>query len=271
MRPASGAGNAVSVEASFALAARLRAAGCVFAEDEARLLLAVPWDDAERERRVVRREVGEPLETILGFVEFGGLRLVVESGVFVPRQRTLFLARRAVRAARPLEGAREFEVFAGVAPVAAYVQAHVPGARVHASDIDPIPLRCARRNLGAEAIIVRGDGVRGLDASRYGPFDVIVAVVPYVPDAEFGHLPREATEHEPRRALVGGADGLGHARSLLEAVPGLLADRGVLLLEVHTSQAAALARHARTLGFSARAETAPDGHTAVVAVHDPMG
>ena len=78
------------------LLVRLRAAGCVFAEDEAALLGAAADSPAELEALTQRRIDGEPLEYILGWAEFCGLRIAVAPGVFVPRQRTEFLVRTAV-------------------------------------------------------------------------------------------------------------------------------------------------------------------------------
>src|SRR5262252_3491490 len=80
---------------------RLRAAGCVFAEDEARLLHGQAASPAELESMVDRRVAGEPLEQILGWAEFHRLRVAVEPGVFVPRRRTEFLVDLAIARARP--------------------------------------------------------------------------------------------------------------------------------------------------------------------------
>src|SRR5919199_5716247 len=79
--------------------ARLRVAGCVFAEDEARLLLDAAADPAALEALVARRAGGEPLEQVLGWAEFCGLRIEVAPGVFVPRRRTGLVVREAVAAA----------------------------------------------------------------------------------------------------------------------------------------------------------------------------
>ncbi len=82
------------------LAARLRAAGCVFAEDEAALLAERADDAAHLETLVARRVAGEPLEHVLGYVDFHGLRVAVDPGVFVPRQRTALLVDEAVALGR---------------------------------------------------------------------------------------------------------------------------------------------------------------------------
>ncbi len=76
----------------------LRAAGCVFAEDEARLLFEAAATPAALRDMVARRVAGLPLEHIVGWVEFCGLRVAVDPGVFVPRQRTALLVRRAAAA-----------------------------------------------------------------------------------------------------------------------------------------------------------------------------
>lgn len=78
-----------------AVVTRLRAAGCVFAEDEARLILATARTPDDAARMVDQRVVGLPLEHVLGWAEFCGLRIAVDPGVFVPRRRTEHLVRQA--------------------------------------------------------------------------------------------------------------------------------------------------------------------------------
>src|SRR5579862_7275967 len=82
------------------IVARLRAAGCVFAEDEARLLMATARSPEELDAMVERRAAGLPLEQVLGWAEFFGLRIAVDPGVFVPRRRTEFLVQQAVSLAQ---------------------------------------------------------------------------------------------------------------------------------------------------------------------------
>ncbi|WP_415654102.1 methyltransferase, partial [Saccharomonospora xinjiangensis] len=130
---------------------RLRAAGCVFAEEEARLLADAAADAEGLESLVSRRVSGVPLEHLLGWVEFGGLRVVVEPGVFVPRRRTEFLAESA--AALAGAGSVVVDLCCGAGAIAAVVAARVPGVRVFAADVDPVAVRCARQTLagaGAE-------------------------------------------------------------------------------------------------------------------------
>src|SRR5438876_9282190 len=83
-----------------AIVTRLRAAGCVFAEDEARMLIAAARTPAGLAAMVDQRAAGQPLEHVLGWAEFCGLRIAVEPGVFIPRRRTEFLVRQAAALAR---------------------------------------------------------------------------------------------------------------------------------------------------------------------------
>ena len=128
-----------------ALAARLRAAGCVFAEDEAALLIAAASSAAELERLVDQRVSGRPLEQILGWAEFCGLRIFVEPGVFVPRRRTEFLVDQAVALAGPHPVV--VDLCCGSGAVGAAVIDRLHDVELWAGDIDPAAVRCARRNL----------------------------------------------------------------------------------------------------------------------------
>src|SRR6201982_3397415 len=188
---------------------RLRAAGCVFAEDEARLLIAAAQTSAELDAMVGRRVAGLPLEQVVGWAEFCGLRITVAPGVFVPRRRTEFLVREAVALARP--GAVIVDLCCGAGAIGAALAAAVDGAEVHAADIDPAAVRCARQNLPA-GHVYQGDLYDPRPAGLRGRVAILAANVPYVPSEEIGFLPPEARAHEPRAALDGGADGLGPLR-----------------------------------------------------------
>lgn len=266
------------MDANADLAARLRAAGCAFAAEEAALLRERAGDDAELlEALVRRREAGEPLEPLVGWVDFDGIRIPIDRGVFVPRQRSLLLARRAVAAVRAVDAARAgrgptgevrrpprfLEAFAGAAPIAASVQRAVPGARVLASDRDPRALDVARRTLGPLAGIARSDVLRGLPTD-WSEIDVLAAVPPYVPTGELGLLPREAVEHEPREALTAGPDGLEHVRALIRQARDTLAPAGVLLVEMHRGQASRASSIARSHDYTTRAVPGDDGQTLVL-------
>ncbi len=249
---------------------RLRAAGCVFAEQEAAELFAAAPDRARCEELLRRREAGEPLEQVVGQVVFGTLRLSVGAGVFVPRQRSLLLARAATAAARRQCEPVLLEAFAGVAPVAAAVRAAVPSVEVHASDVDDRALRHAAINLGDGVALHRGDVLTALPRSLRGRVTLLVAVPPYVPVTARDQLSREARDYEPARALFGGPDGLAHVRSLLDQVEPWLAPDGQVLVELHRDQWPAAAAHARGCGLRAARRDGRDGQTALLCLQPAL-
>ena len=240
---------------------RLRAAGCVFAEDEARLLADAARTPAELDTMVDRRAAGAPLEQVLGWAGFCGLRITVVPGVFVPRRRTEFLVRQAVALARP--GDVLVDLCCGAGAIGAALAAAVNRARVHAADIDPAAVRCARLNLPA-GHVYRGDLYEPLPASLRGRVAVLTANVPYVPTAEIGFLPPEARAHEPRAALDGGADGLDVLRRVAAAAPGWLAPGGHLLSETSGRQAPSARAVLAAAGLTARVARSNEADATVV-------
>ena len=218
------------------LTARLRAAGCVFAEDEARLLLAEGWAPDVLEAAVDRRVAGVPLEHILGWAAFAGLRIAVDPGVFVPRRRTEFLVEEAAALARP--GSVVVDLCCGSGAVAAALMAAIDGLEAYAADIDPAAVACARRNLEAGgATVLEGDLDAPLPTQLEGRVDVLVANAPYVPSDEIRLLPPEARTYEPRPTLDGGSDGLDVVRRVAACSPRWLAPGGHLLVETSGRQA----------------------------------
>ena len=213
------------------VAAILRAAGAVWAEDEAALLLEAADDGADLQALVARRVAGEPLETIIGRVEFLDRRLVVAPGVFVPRRRTQLLARTAI--AHVAAHHVVVEMCCGVAPVAAVLEG--AAADVHAADLSAPALACAALNAPG-ARLHCGDLYDALPAELAGHVDVLVANAPYVPTDRIAAMPPEARVHEPRVALDGGADGVEVHRRLAAGVSDWLAPGGVLLVETSPDQ-----------------------------------
>ncbi|MEV4461021.1 putative protein N(5)-glutamine methyltransferase [Microbispora sp. NPDC049633] len=235
--------------------ARLRAAGCVFAEDEARLLVSAARTPVELDDMVDRRARGLPLEHVIGWAEFCGLRLAVDPGVFVPRPRTEFLVRQAAALARP--GAVVVDLCCGSGAMGAALAAVAGPVELHAVDVDPAAVRCARRNLApADGKVVgtvyEGDLYAALPAALRGRVDVLVASPPYVPTGAIGLLPPEAREHEPQVALDGGADGLDVVRRVVAGAAGWLAPGGHLLVETSESQAEQTAEAVARTGLAAR-------------------
>ncbi len=234
------------------IVARLRRAGCVFAEDEARVLSEHAAEiGAALNELVARRCAGEPVEYLLGWALFRGRRIAVAPGVFVPRRRTEYLAELAIVFARQASPPPTvLDLCCGAGAIAATVAASVPGARVHAADVDPVAAACARRNLGRHAAVYVGDLFAPLPDALRGQVDVLVANAPYVPTGEIAFMPPEAREHERRAALDGGADGLDVARRVFAGAPEWLAPGGTVLVELGAAQALELAGTVAAAGLA---------------------
>jgi release factor glutamine methyltransferase len=248
-----------------AVVAALRAAGCVFAEDEARLLTDEAGDEGSLAALVRRRVAGEPLEHILGWVAFRGLRIAVEPGVFVPRRRTEFLVATAAHLTHGVAPAIVVDLCCGCGAIGAALAAALP-AEVHAVDIDPAAVRCAERNLkNIKGRVYEGDLFAPLPTSLRGTVDVIVANVPYVPTHAVATMPPEARLHEPMVALDGGADGLDVLRRVAHAAPDWLAPGGHLLIETSEAQAPSAVEAFAAGGLAAEAAHDDDlGATVVI-------
>jgi release factor glutamine methyltransferase len=240
--------------------ARLRAAGCVFAEDEARLLMTTARTPDELDAMVERRAAGLPLEQVLGWAEFCGLRIVVDPGVFVPRRRTEFLVQQAVALSRSRDIV--VDLCCGAGAIGAALAAAVDQAEVHAVDIDLAAVRCARRNVPGR--VYRGDLYQPLPARLRGRVRILAANVPYVPTGELGFLPPEARTYEPRVALDGGPDGLDLLRRVADGAPDWLAPGGRLLIETSEHQAAPAVAAFAASGLATRVATSDEPNATVV-------
>lgn len=226
----------VSTSSESAIIVRLRIAGCVFAEEEAQLLVDAATTPEELEIMVERRVGGTPLEQVLGWAQFCGLRIKLDPGVFVPRRRTEFLVEQAASLARPC--AVIVDLCCGSGAVGMALIATVPGIELFAADIDPAAVRCARRNLDPERVF-EGDLYQPLPVSLSGRINILVANAPYVPTDAIGMMPPEARLHEAMVALDGGADGVDIQRRVAAEAAEWLAPGGHLLIETSRRQAPA--------------------------------
>jgi release factor glutamine methyltransferase len=245
-----------------AVVTRLREAGCVFAEDEARLLASAARSSGDLDAMVDSRVSGLPIEHILGWAEFCGLRLAVDPGVFVPRPRSEFLVHQA--AAIAPRRAVVVDLCCGCGAVGLALGMRVENIELHAADLHPAAVACARRNVGAAGRMYEGDLYEPLPASLRGRVDVLVANAPYVPTDEIGLMPPEARIHEPRMSLNGGVDGLAVVRRIAAAAPVWLAPGGHLLVETSEDQGPEAAEAMARAGLSPRATTSDELDATVV-------
>ncbi|WP_405758831.1 putative protein N(5)-glutamine methyltransferase [Streptomyces sp. NBC_01420] len=244
------------------LVTTLRAAGCVFAEDEAALIAATAGRPADVAVMAERRAAGHPLEHVLGWAEFNGLRIAVDPGVFVPRRRTEFLIDRAVALAP--DPAVVVDLCCGSGALGAALAAALDRVELHAADVEPAAVRCARRNIGERGHVYEGDLFAPLPGALRGRVDVLLANVPYVPSEDVALLPAEARVHEPLVALDGGGDGLDVLRRVAAEAPRWLAPGGSLLVETSERQAERAARVLADGGLVARVDSCEERYATVV-------
>ena len=250
------------LEAS-AVAARLRAAGCVFADDEARILLDAADSTAALEAMIAAREQGRPIEHIVGWTQFCGLRVWTAAGVFVPRRRTEFLVAQAIRVTSP--GARVVDLCCGTGAVGLAVASALESIELHAVDVDAAAVACARRNLAPiGGAVHEGDLYAALPHRLRGSVDVVVANAPYVPSDAIELMPVEARLFEHRVALDGGPDGLDVQRRIVSGAPDWLRRSGALLIETSDAQAEGTAAATADAGFTSRIARDPDRDATVV-------
>ncbi|MFI7147489.1 putative protein N(5)-glutamine methyltransferase [Nonomuraea sp. NPDC050022] len=251
-----------------AIITRLRAAGCVFAEDEAELLISTARTPDELATMVDQRVAGLPLEHVLGWAEFCGLRIAVDPEVFVPRRRTEFLIDQAEAAALSDPSPTVIlDLCCGTGAMGAALAAALSreGVELHAADLHPAAVRCARRNLAPiGGHVYEGDLYKPLPATLRGRVDILIASPPYVPTEAIRLLPSEARVHEPLVALDGGADGLDVVRRVIAEAPAWLAPGGHLLVETSERQASRTAEDMAAAGLTPRVAGSEDRYATVV-------
>lgn len=259
------------------LTSALRAAGCVYAEEEAAILVQAAGSRTELASMLAQRIRGFPLEHLVGWAEFCGMRIIVAPGVFVPRRRSEFLVHQAlagiaghagmaglagsvgsagsgelagrIRQGRPL---KILDLCCGSGAVGAALAHELHGCELHAADLDPAALSCAAKNIAAyHGEVYCGDLFDPLPETLRGSLDVIVANAPYVPTDAIRFMPQEARMHEPTAALDGGVDGLDLQRGIAVQAPLWLRAEGLLLLEISARQAESSAALLIAHGFAA--------------------
>ncbi len=192
-----------------------------------------------------RRARGEPIAYIVGSREFWSLPLSITADVLVPRPETELLVERALPLLRP--GAVVLDLGTGSGAVALALAHERSDCRVVASDISAAALAVAQRNARALDLPLQLLQSHWLDALG-ARFDLITSNPPYIAAGD-PHLNDPALQHEPRRALVSGVDGLDALRTIIANAPANLVPGGWLLLEHGHDHAAAVRTLLAGVGF----------------------
>ena len=199
---------------------------------------------------LARREAREPLQHLLGEVDWGGLRLSSDARALIPRPETEWLLHLALQGLRGVPAPRVVDVGTGTGALALGVKAARPDADVTATDLSADALALARENAGRNGLdvtLVQADLLTGVP----GPFDLILSNPPYLPDADALTADPEV-RHDPPLALYSGPDGLDLPRRLCTQAQDRLTPGGTLWLELDPRNAPTLAAELRAAGWSAR-------------------
>lgn len=190
-----------------------------------------PADLASYDELVGRRARREPLQHLTGVAHFRHVELLVGPGVFVPRQETELLAGWAIAQASAAESPVVVDLCTGSGAIAKAIAHEVPGARVHAVELDPGAHAWAERNLAGTGVdLSRGDMADALPELD-GTVDVVVCNPPYIPLDAWESVAPEARDHDPAPALWSGDDGLAAMRVLERRAAALLRPGGVVAAE----------------------------------------
>lgn len=195
------------------------------------LVLREELSEDERERveaYVGRRAAREPLQHLTGSAAFRYVELAVGPGVFVPRPETELLAGWAIEQAVGLDEPVIVDLCTGSGAIARAVADEVPGARVHAVELDPDAFKWAERNLAGTGVDLRHGDMAVEFEDLLGTVDVVVCNPPYIPLEAWESVATEARDHDPHLALFSGQDGLDAIRVLAHRAAQLLRPGGVL-------------------------------------------
>lgn len=206
--------------------------------------------DAARLQGLVRQRAARvPLQHLLGTVEWGGVGLRVDRRALIPRPETEWLLSLVLADMKAVVAPRVADVGTGTGALALGIKRARPDASVLGADLSPDALALARENALLNGLDV-GFTESDLLAALPGPFELLVANLPYLPDGDRAHADPEV-RHDPDLALYSGPDGLALARRLIAPARAALAPAGVLWLELDPRNAPTLAAELRAQGWAA--------------------
>lgn len=201
---------------------------------------------------VARRAARVPLQHLLGFEEFHGLRLAVTPDVLIPRPETEGLVQWALESLRDEPAAVVADVGTGSGAIACALAQSRPELRVLAVERSLPALAVASFNVRRLGLSGRVQVLAGdlLEPFAHLALDLVIANPPYIPTAVVASLPPEVSRFEPRQALDGGPDGMAVLRRIITEAPSVLRPRGWLMMEIGGEQAGPLASLLAAEGFT---------------------
>jgi release factor glutamine methyltransferase len=202
-----------------------------------------------------RRAEGEPIQYIIGHVDFYGLKINVGKGVLIPRPETELLVEETIKQLKKrftVHGSRftVLDLCTGSGCIAITIAKHFPDADVYGVDKSGTAIQCATRN-AAENNVRNVHFIKGNLFEPVGKmaFDCIVSNPPYIKTDDIQNLQREIKDYEPVEALDGGEDGLNFYRMIFKNAPKFLKENGIIILEIGHDQADDMGKIAMNAGF----------------------
>jgi release factor glutamine methyltransferase len=218
-------------------------------------------------RLVKRRAAGEPLQYIIGHVDFIGLEIRVGKGVLIPRPETELLVEEAIKTVKrnalslqssgknpsafSLQPSAFLDLCTGSGCIALALAREFPDARIYATDVSAKAIKYtsdnAERNMIGNVTFLKGSLFTPVEEHML--FDLITANPPYISTSDISGLQREVREWEPLRALDGGVDGLDFYRKILARAAGYLKGEGWIFFELGFGQSESVVEIAAHAGF----------------------
>lgn len=196
-----------------------------------------PAEQTAFNRTIARRLTHEPIQYITGVQEFFGLDLRVTPATLIPRPETELLVEAVLDRLAKDRPLRLADIGTGSGAIAIALATHLPRAEILAVDLSPAALEIAHENARTHGVAHRVPFLQAdLLTRQPGPFDAVLANLPYIPEADRANLHPQVRDHEPATALFAGPDGLDLYRRLIPQAAVALAPGGLLALEFGLGQ-----------------------------------
>lgn len=210
---------------------------------------------SEIEEFLKRRSKREPLQYILGYTEFHGLKIKVAKGILIPRPETELLVEEAIKIISkfqiPNSKLMILDFCTGSGCIALALAKKFPYAEAYGTDSSKVAIAYAKENAAINGIknatFLRGNLFEPV--RRPATFNLIVSNPPYIRKNDIKTLQPEIKDWEPIEALDGGEDGLDYYRVIIPEARGFLKKDGFLMLELGIDQSEAVKKMALDAGF----------------------
>lgn len=212
--------------------------------------------DTEIEAILQRRSKREPLQYILGYTEFYGLKIEVGPGVLIPRPETELLVEETVKRISNFDfriaNLKILDLCTGSGCIALAIASAIPAIKVYGIDNSSESIKYALKNAKINNIqnvtFFKGNLFESI--GKDFKFDLIVSNPPYIKKSDLSNLQPEVKDWEPLNALDGGNDGLDYYRIIISEAKDYLRENGYIILEIGMGQAESIRRIAEIAGFT---------------------